>query len=45
MCNAKGFEQAPVIDMTASEICPAQSGRNRGATCHTKTFVYRALCQ
>jgi len=45
MCNAKGFEPGTSIDMTTSEICRVQSGRNSGATCHTETFVSRALCQ
>jgi len=45
MCNAKGFEPGTSIDMTTSEICRAQSGRNSGATCHTETFVSRTLCQ
>jgi len=45
MRNAKGFEPGTSIDMTTSEICRAQSGRNSGATCHTETFVSRALCQ
>jgi len=45
MCNAKGFEPDTSIDMTTSEICRVQSGRNSGATCHTETFVSRALFQ
>jgi len=43
--NTKGFESGTSNDVTTSEICPAQSGRNSGATCHTETFVFRALWQ
>ena len=48
MCKAKGFASGKSIDMTTSEVCPAQvyiSGRNSGAGCHTETFVSRVLCQ
>jgi hypothetical protein len=48
ICKTKGFDSGKSLDMTTSEVCPAQvylSGRNSGEGCHTETFVSRALCQ
>jgi hypothetical protein len=47
ICKGAGFQSGKSVDMTTSEICPAQVylSRNSGATCHTETFVSRALCQ
>lgn len=48
VCKTKGFESGKSVDMTTSEVCPAQvylSGRRSGAGCRTETFVSRALCQ
>lgn len=48
VCRAKGFASGKSLDMTTSEICPAEvylAGRRTGPDCHTETFVSRALCQ
>jgi hypothetical protein len=48
ICKSKGFQFGKSVDMTSSEVCPAQvylSGRSSGPGCHTETFVSSALCQ
>jgi hypothetical protein len=48
ICQAKGFKTGKSVDMTTAEVCPAQvylAGRSSGPSCHTETFVSRALCQ
>jgi hypothetical protein len=48
LCKAKGFGTGKSLDMTTSEVCPAQvylSGRSSGAGCRTETYVASALCQ
>ena len=47
ICKGAGFQSGKSVDMTTSEVCPAQVylSRNSGATCHSETFVSRALCQ
>jgi hypothetical protein len=48
ICKSKGFDSGKSLDMTTSEVCPANvllSGRSGGAECHDETFVSRALCQ
>jgi len=48
ICKSKGFQLGKSVDMTSSEICPAQvylSGHSSGPGCHTETFVSSALCQ
>ena len=48
LCRAKGFASGKSAATTAAEVCKPEvylAGRNRGAGCHTETFVSSALCQ
>lgn len=48
VCRTKGFKSGSSIDMTTAEVCPPKvwlAGQNTGPSCHTETFVSRALCR